>query len=76
MLKEGAMTTGVAKKVTRYLRHTRAMSALEYAMLVGIIAAVIATAIGAFSGNLGTAIETVGTAISNTTPPGTPDLTP
>ena len=57
MLKEEAMTTGVAKKLTRYLRHTSAVSALEYAMLVGIIAVVIATAIVAFSGNLGPAIE-------------------
>ena len=34
------MTTCVAKKFARYLRNTRAVSALEYAILVGIAAVV------------------------------------
>ena len=35
------MTTCVAKKFACYLRHTRAVSALEYAILVGISVVVI-----------------------------------
>ena len=35
------MTTGAAKKFVCYLRNTRAVSALEYAILVGIAVVVI-----------------------------------
>ena len=39
------MTTGHTKGFIRYLRNNRAVSALEYAILVGIIAVAISTAI-------------------------------
>lgn len=51
------MTTDTAN---RYLRNTRAVSALEYAILVGIIAVVISAALVTFSGNLTPVLKNVG----------------
>ena len=42
-------TTGHTKGFVRYLRNNRAVSALEYAILVGIIAVALSAAIVAFS---------------------------
>ena len=53
------MTTCVAKKFARYLRHIRAVSALEYAILVGIIALVISAAIVTLSGNITPVVKAV-----------------
>ena len=58
------MLTRYAKKFAHYLRNTPAVSALEYAILVGVIAVAIASALAAFSGNLTTALEAIGTQIS------------
>ena len=52
-----------AKKFARYLRHTRAVSALEYTMIVGVIAVAIATALSTFSGNITTALNAIGTQV-------------
>ena len=41
------------KKFARYLRNTRAVSALEYAILVGVIAVAIVAALQTFSGQIG-----------------------
>ena len=46
------MTTCVAKKFARYLRNTRAVSALEYAILVGIAAVVVFAAYETFRDNI------------------------
>ena len=54
---------GYAGKLARYLRHTRAVSALEYAMIVGVIAIAIATALSIFSGNITTVLDTIGTQV-------------
>ena len=43
-----------------YLRSTRAVSALEYALLVGVIATIIAGALVVFGGHFGPAFTTVG----------------
>ena len=51
------------KKFARYLRHTRAVSALEYAMIVGVIALAIATALATFSGNITTVLDAIGTQV-------------
>ena len=59
--------TRYAKKVARYLRHTRAVSALEYAILVGVIAATMAAALAAFGGNITTALSTIGGQLAATT---------
>ena len=40
------------KGFVRYLRNNRAVSALEYAILVGIIAVAISAALVTFSGNI------------------------
>ena len=50
------MTTHVAKKFARYLRNTRAISALEYAVLVGIGVAVIFGVYETFRGDIRKAI--------------------
>ena len=62
------------KKFARYLRTTRGVSALEYAILVGVIAVAIATALGAFSEQIGTAMEKIGGDVSGLTSAGAPDL--
>ena len=50
------MTTYVAKKFACYLRHTRAVSALEYAVLVGIAIVVIFVVYETFRGDIRKAI--------------------
>lgn len=46
------MTTCVAKKVVRYLRSTRAVSALEYAIVVGITVVVVFAAYATFMSDI------------------------
>ena len=73
-------TTRLTKKerrpgrLGRFARAGEAVSALEYAILVGIIAVAIAGVITAFSGNIGDAIATIGGEISGLTGAGSPDL--
>ena len=43
-------------RAVKYVRSTRAVSALEYALLVGVIATVIAAALVTFSGTIKTAL--------------------
>ena len=54
------------QKPVHYLRNNRAVSALEYAILVGIIAIAIVTALTTFSTNITTALTTIGTKIGAT----------
>ena len=54
------------KKFVRYLRATRAVSALEYAILVGAIAVAMAAAMATFTDSLNTALETIGNKIKAT----------
>ena len=58
----------------RYVRDSRAVSALEYAILVGVIAVAIAGAMFTFGGNMKTAIENIGTEIAGTKGAAKPDL--
>ena len=60
-------TTGHTKGFIRYLRNNRAVSALEYAILVGIIAVVTSAAIVAFAPNITKAINAVGTKVGAAT---------
>ena len=62
------------KKLARYLRSTRAVSALEYAILVGVIAVAIVAALNTFSGKIKTAMDTIGTQVGGLTGAGTPKL--
>lgn len=57
------MLTRYTKKFVGYLRNTRAVSALEYALLVGIIAVAISAALLAFSGNVDKAVKDIGTKV-------------
>lgn len=49
-----------AKQFVQYVRNNRAVSALEYAILIGIIAVTITAALTTFSSDMKTAIEAVG----------------
>ena len=62
------------KGFVRYLRNNRAVSALEYAILVGIVAVAIATALGTFSETIETAMETIGDDVKGLTGAGAPSL--
>ena len=48
--------TRYTKGFVRYLRNNHAVSALEYAILVGIIAVALSAALVTFSGNIKTAM--------------------
>ena len=56
------------KHVSRRFRHfvwaKEAVSALEYAILVGVIAVAIAAALATFSGNITTALTNIGTQVA------------
>ena len=52
--------TRYTKGFVRYLRNNRAVSALEYAILVGIIAVALAAALTIFSDTITTAMKTIG----------------
>ena len=51
------MSMKTIKNFFRYLRNTHAVSALEYAILVGVVAVAIGAALVTFSGDVQTAIE-------------------
>ena len=59
-----------------YMRETKAVSALEYAILVGVIAVAIAAVLTTFSGNLKTAITNIGTQVGATAKQKVIDLDP
>ena len=50
-----------------YVRGTKAVSALEYAVLAGVVIVVIGGALATFGTNLTTAVTTIGTNIIATT---------
>ena len=49
-----------SRRFRRFLQANEAVSALEYAILVGVIAVAVGAAILAFGGNIDTAIDTIG----------------
>ncbi len=52
--------TRYTRQFVRYLRNNKAVSALEYAILIGIIAVAVTAALVTFGGDVTTAIEAVG----------------
>ena len=52
------------KGLVRYLRNMKAVSALEYALLLGIIATVLATALIVLGGKMKGALVTVGNEVT------------
>ena len=59
--------TYYTKKFVHYLRHNRAVSALEYAILVGAIAVAMGAALTAFGTQITAALNAIGTTISTPT---------
>ena len=55
------------RRFGRFLRAREAVSALEYAILVGVVAVLIGGAIAAFSGQLRDAISAIGTNVTDAT---------
>ena len=54
------MKSLVARRFRRFLETTRGVSAIEYALLVGLVAVAVGAAIVAFSGDLQTTIANIG----------------
>ena len=54
------MLTYYTQKFAHYLRNNRAVSALEYAILIGIVATAITTALIAFTDTIEDALTTLG----------------
>ena len=52
-----------SRRFRRFLRANKAVSALEYAILVGVIAVAVAAALAAFGGKISTAIGNIGTKV-------------
>lgn len=55
------------RRIRRFLRADDAVSTLEYAMMVGLIATAVGAAIVAFSDDVQTAITTVGNQVAGIT---------
>ena len=64
-----------SRRLRRFIRANKAVSALEYAILVGIIAAAIGGALITFGSNITDAISAIGTDIGATAGAGTPQTT-
>ena len=72
-------TKHVSRRFRRFMRAREGVSALEYAILVGVIAVAIAVALTTFSGSITTALSNIGTSIGGTTssiPDADPAATP
>ena len=54
------------KGFCRYLRNTRAISALEYAILIGGVAVAVAAAVTTFTNTISDALDTIGANITTT----------
>ena len=63
------MLTRYTKKFIHYLRTNRAVSALEYAILVGVITVAMAAAMATFSDNITTALKNMGDNLAKTSTP-------
>jgi len=64
------------RRFKQFVRDTKAVSALEYAILVGVIAVAISAAVLTFSGTIETAMETIGNDVGQLGAPGKAKLTP
>jgi len=54
------------KRVWEYVRDSKAVSALEYAILVGVIAVGVGMAVMTFSGDITNAVEGIGDKVNQT----------
>ena len=60
-------TQHISRRLRRFLKATKAVSALEYAVLVGVVTVGVGGAIVIFSDNIETAITGIGNNIGATT---------
>ena len=56
----------VSRRIRRFIRATKAVSALEYAILVGIITIAVGAAIATFSKDISDAVAAIGTGLDET----------
>lgn len=63
------MLARYTKKFIHYLRTNRAVSALEYAILVGVITVAMAAAMTTFSGEITKALKNMGENLGKTSTP-------
>ena len=58
--------TRYTKKFAHYLRNNRAVSALEYAILIGVIAVAMSAALATFTDEIEKALTTIGSKVAAT----------
>ena len=58
-------TMRIKKRVTRFFTASRAVSALEYAILVGVVVVAIGAALATFTDQVTNALEAAGASIAN-----------
>ena len=61
------MTMHVSRLFRRFLRANEAASALEYALVIGVVATAIAAALITFQGEITAAITTIGAEVTEAT---------
>ena len=61
---EAKKTKHLSRRFRRFLRANEAVSALEYAILVGVIATVIAAAMVTFGGKITAALTAIGAEVT------------
>ena len=59
-------TKHVSRRLRRFLKANEAVSALEYAILVGVVTIAVGGAVLAFSGNIEDAIKDIGAGVEKT----------
>ena len=55
----------ISRRLRRFARDNEAVSALEYALLVGVIAVALSAALVTFSGQIEKALTTIGTEVGS-----------
>ena len=61
---ETKKTKHISRRLRRFLRANEAVAALEYALLVGVIATVIAAGLATFGGTITTALTKIGAEVT------------
>ena len=69
---ETKRTKHISRRFRRFARANEAVSALEYAILVGVIAVGMAAALAAFETQIDAALTAIGGTVASTTVSGTP----
>ena len=69
---ETKRTKHISRRFRRFARANEAVSALEYAILVGVIAVGMAAALATFESQIDAALSTIGSTVAGTQVSGTP----